>query len=414
MKSLTPLLLILLFACSNPASNQQDSSVPVPKRIPANLSPVPLPQSKAGAQQGEPFLFTSPDGEVYLSWIETTDSLTHRLQFARLADSAWTTPVTIASGRNWFVNWADYPQMATDGEGHFMATWLQKSGKGTYAYDIMMSTSNGGVIWTDPVTLNEDGKEAEHGFVSIAPYPGKGFLVSWLDGRLTKPMPAGSHDHEGHGGGAMTLRVATFDTAGRKTGESEVDNRTCDCCQTSIAVGSSGPVVVYRDRSENETRDIWKASMLDGKWQTPEPVSLDQWIINGCPVNGPHLEVNGNRAAVAWFTSAKNSAGVYTAFSSDGGRSFREKIRVHDSLPLGRVDLVLADSSTAMVSWMEGGQILARAVHADGETGPVYFISKNSAARSAGFPQMTLSGKKLVFAWTDADTKRIMTAVMVL
>jgi hypothetical protein len=154
--------------------------------------------------------------------------------------------------------------------------------------------------------------------------------------------------------------------------------------------------------------------MLDGKWQTPEPVSLDQWIINGCPVNGPHLEVNGNRAAVAWFTSAKNSAGVYTAFSSDGGRSFREKIRVHDSLPLGRVDLVLADSSTAMVSWMEGGQILARAVHADGETGPVYFISKNSAARSAGFPQMTLSGKKLVFAWTDADTKRIMTAVMVL
>ena len=403
MKAITAILCVAVLSC-NPGEKKSDNPLAINADHTLILSP-------SIDESGEPFLFTDPYGKVYLSWIEKSDSNTHRLVFSMLEDSSWSTPATISSGENWFVNWADYPQFASDGLGHFIATWLQKSGKGTYAYDIMLSSSTGGKQWTAPFKLNEDGKEAEHGFVSIVPYPGKGFAVSWLDGRNTKPMPAGSHDHEGHDAGSMTLRAAILDLMGKKISESEVDNRTCDCCQTSLALSSDGPVVVYRDRSGDETRDIWTARMQNGKWQEPQPVSVDKWVINGCPVNGPRLDMSGSTAAVAWFTSANDSAAVYASFSTDGGKSFGGRIRIHDSIPLGRVDLIVADENSAVVTWMEGGKILLKKVRADGTSGKTRLIAVNNAARSAGFPQLTRKGEKMVIAWTDAANKRIQTIV---
>jgi hypothetical protein len=176
-------------------------------------------------------------------------------------------------------------------------------------------------------------------------------------------------------------------------------------------MGPGGPVVVYRDRSNNETRDIWTTRMENDQWQEPQPVSRDNWVINGCPVNGPHLETLGNAAAVAWFTSANDSASVYTAFSADGGKTFGQRIRVHDSIPLGRVDLVLADEKTAIVTWMEGGKILLKKIQADGSSGNVHLVGVNSGARSAGFPQLTRMGEQLVIAWTDVAGKKIRTVV---
>ena len=49
---------------------------------------------------------------------------------------------------------------------------------------------------------------------------------------------------------------------------------------------ADGPVVVYRDRSEQEIRDISIVRLHDGKWSQPSSVFEDNWKINGCPVNG--------------------------------------------------------------------------------------------------------------------------------
>lgn len=367
---------------------------------------LPLP-SDSTLDQGEPFLHTDPRGALYLSWIETLDSATHRLQYARWQDGGWSGPITIAQGRDWFVNWADFPQFAADGNGHFIATFLQKAGPGTYAYNIMMTRSSNGTDWTEPQVLHNDGKEAEHGFVSIVPNA-DGFLLSWLDGRRTNPMPAGAHEHDHHDAGQMTVRAAQLDTAGKKIWEDEVDERTCDCCQTSAAMGSEGPMVLYRDRSDQEIRDIYLARRVAGRW-TSSVLHADGWEINGCPVNGPHIETRGAVVAAAWYTEAGKKPGVYLNWSSDGGNQFGERVAIHDSVPLGRVDLVLADDSTAFVCWMEGNQILARRAGSAGSLGAIQVIGRNSPKRSAGFPQVSIAGQELFFAWTDADTRRIKT-----
>ena len=51
------------------------------------------------------------------------------------------------------------------------------------AYDVLLSRSrDGGFNWRAPVLVNTDGKQAEHGFVSLWPQSRDSIGVAWLDG----------------------------------------------------------------------------------------------------------------------------------------------------------------------------------------------------------------------------------------
>jgi len=191
-----------------------------------------------------------------------------------------------------------------------------------------------------------------------------------------------------------------------------LDNRTCDCCQTTSALTSNGPIVVYRDRSEDEIRDISIVRLVNSEWTAPQSVFSDNWKIAGCPVNGPRVDVIGNSVAIAWYTAAGGNAEVKVIFSSDGGASFGKPLRINDGETIGRVDLVLLDESHAVVSWMEGATIKAMNIDSNGKKGEPIIIAKSSESRSSGFPQMTRSGNQLIFAWTVDEEKNIKSAYL--
>ncbi len=366
--------------------------------------PIPTPTTTGSA---EPFLFTDASDQVYLSWVEKQDTITF-FKYARLQDSVWTIPQVIATGTDWFVNWADYPMVAAQGQD-MIAHFLKKSGSGTFAYDVNITTSADGAMWSTPRVLHDDLKQAEHGFVTLLPYE-ENYLVTWLDGRNTVMEGMENMDHhEGHQG-VMTLRGAMLDREGRKLDEWELDSRTCDCCQTTAAVTDKGPVVVYRDRSDEEIRDIAIVRQVNGQWKEPKVIYSDQWKIAGCPVNGPRADAIDNTLVVAWFTAADNQPAVNVIFSEDAGETFEVPIRIDAGKTIGRVDVVLVDSNTAMVSWMEGVEIKAISVHRDGKKGVPISIATSSDERSSGFPQMTKAGNQLIFAWTDAREKVIKAA----
>jgi len=367
-------------------------------------------ESPAQAESGEPFLFTYQDSIVYLSWIEKKEKES-TFKLSSLADNKWTTPVTIASGSSWFVNWADYPMMARNESG-FIAHFLDRSADGKFTYDVKFTMAKStDTTWADPKILHDDGKQAEHGFVSLVPYDDK-FFVTWLDGRNTVMEGMESMDHGHHG--EMSLRAAILDSKGNKLNEWELDTRTCDCCQTSAAITSAGPVVVYRDRSDEEIRDMSIVRLINGEWTSPKSIHNDNWKIAGCPVNGPRVSAIGNTLATAWFTMALDSAQVNVIFSTNNGETFGKAIRVDDGSPIGRVDIVLLDEQTAVVSWMEGTEIKAVKVRSDGTKEQSVAIAASSESRSSGFPQMTKAGDKLIFAWTDSKEKLIKLASLAL
>jgi hypothetical protein len=239
----------------------------------------------------------------------------------------------------------------------------------------------------------------------------------WLDGRNTKAAASTSDGHEhGHGGGAMTLRTAEFDPTGNLFEEMELDHRICDCCQTDAAMTTQGPLVVYRDRSEQEIRDIAIVRKRNGEWTKPALVHADNWKIAGCPVNGPAIATNGDNVAVVWFTAAEEEAAVNIAFSKDAGLSFSPPVRIDDGTPSGRVDVEMLNDNDALVIWLEdedqSASIRAVVVNEHGKIQDSAALVETSAARKSGFPILAKLKDHFLLAWTavEGDSTRVMTA----
>jgi hypothetical protein len=375
---------------------------------------VELLPSPAGTNSAQPQLSSSSRG-VILSWVER-EGQNATLRFAERTTTGWSAPHTVASGNDWFVNWADVPSVIRLANGTLVGHWLQKSGSDTYAYDVRLSYSkDGGKTWSPSLLPHSDGTKTEHGFASLFQMPGAGLGLVWLDGRAMKPQAGhGAHDEPS---GAMSVRFATFDGNWKQTAERAVDLRVCECCPTTAAVTSEGPIAAFRNRTEDEVRDIYVSRLENGKWTEPKPVHEDGWKINACPVNGPMLSARGPNVVLAWFTVNDEQGRAFIAFSQDAGRSFGAPIRVHDAGALGRVDVELADDGSAIASWIEladqGAQFRVRRVERSGTRSSSMTVSSLVGGRASGYPRIALSGDDIVFAWTDEAQRgsRVQTAV---
>jgi hypothetical protein len=358
--------------------------------------------SPAGAGSGEPFLAATRDG-VVLSWLEHIDGRLHALRVSTLEDNQWSPAVTVAQRDDFFVNWADFPTVQEVAPGVLAAHWLQRGGSGTYDYGIrVVHSSDRGATWSEPWTPHEDGTPTEHGFASFLPLGDRAWGIVWLDGREFH-APEGDQASE-----EMTLRFRSVSSEGTRAQEVLVDGRICDCCQTDAAVTSEGPLVVYRDRTEDEIRDIYVTRLVDGAWTEGTPVHGDGWNIAACPVNGPAAAARDEDVAVAWFTGAGDVPRVKVAFSADAGATFGAPVQVDDGNPAGRVDVLLAPDGSALVVWLERAgegvaEVRARRVWPDGRATPAATVASSSDARASGFPRMAVAGEgSVVIAWTDA------------
>ena len=353
----------------------------------------------AGAGSAEPHLASTTDGTVVMSWLEPSDRGTD-LRWSQLHGNQWEDPRTVASGDNWFVNWADFPSVEPISKSFWAAHWLVKRPGGTFAYDVAISISqDAGSTWTEAVIPHQDDTPTEHGFVSLFPWQDK-IGALWLDGRNMQPS------HDGHGHGGMTLRAVALDGDLARHWKKEVDGLVCDCCQTDVAISASGPIAVYRNRTEEEVRDIYVTRFLGGEWLPGVAVADDGWTIAGCPVNGPAVDAAMDDVVVAWFTAADGDSKVRLARSSDNGASFGAPLDIAADRPVGRVDVALLADGSALVSWLESasngaGEIRVRRATHQGVLGPALTVANTDAGRMSGFPQMVLSGNVVVFAWTD-------------
>lgn len=388
------------------ASPPPASSMAAPPEWAVAIEPI---ESPAPAGSAQPQLSVSARGTL-LSWIERSGT-TATLKFSERTGGAWTPARTVASGDDWFVNWADVPSVTRLANGALAAHWLQKSGSDTYAYDVRVShSSDDGKTWAPAVTPHGDGTKSEHGFGSLFLPPGAALGLVWLDGRAMKP------GHAGHGSGDMSLRYGAFGRDWKQVAETVVDTRVCECCPTAAAVTSDGPIVAYRDRGPDDTRDIYVARLENGKWTEGKPVHKDGWIFPACPVNGPALSARGRDVAIAWYTGVNGTPRSFAAFSSDAGRSFGAPILVDDNGSLGRVDVeLLADGSAAVtyiaVTPAKAAEFRMRRVERGGRASAPIVVAPIAAGRASGYPRMAADGKDLVFAWIDSAGPQIRTAV---
>jgi hypothetical protein len=395
----------------DPAPPPPVAAVPAPPRsITVEEMPNPaLPGS------GQADLGLGADGQVLFTWIDAGSEGSRELRMSRFEGQEWSVPVTVRFGGDLLANWADTPRVAGDDEGRLAISWPRLQGGTSEGYDVVVQvSSDDGRTWSAPVSPHRDGTQTEHDFPTLHADPAGGLGIAWLDGRANAAHGSGG----GHGGeGAQALMTATIAPDGTLGAERVIDPRVCDCCATASVRSGAAVVIAYRDRSDDEVRDISVVRLVGGEWAQPITIPGDGWKIAGCPVNGPAIAASGESVALAWYTSPESGARVNLAFSQDGGATVGAPLRVDDGAPIGRVDVVILPDGAALVGWVEGGasaeaSFRVRVVEPGGKPVSSAIVANVEAGRVGGFPRLVASGGVVIAAWTSksGDMTRVRTA----
>lgn len=361
------------------------------------------------APAAQPHVVADPARRRFvLSWQQrSADGCTTLSTATVIAPGAAIEPRPVASGCNWFVNWADFPNVAIADNGDWVTFWLERSGDAPYAYDIrMVRSSDDGRTWSAPFSPHDDGTQTEHGFVSMAAVGGDRVLVVWLDGRATaKPDhgASGADGHAAHGhAGAMQLRSAIVRRGGRIEAPALIDERVCSCCPTDLVRHGAAATVVWRDRDPAEIRDIYSATWSQGRWSRTTVVHPDRWYMPACPVNGPALAVQGDRRAVAWPTMQGERLTVAVQYL---GEPASRRVLEAGSEVLGRPDIVpWRDGFLAL--WLGAGPRRSTALKlawldARLEPRATLCLAELPPGRGTGMPRLAAFGERALAVWTE-------------
>jgi hypothetical protein len=366
-----------------------------PTTVPAAGRAVELP---TGERSSAPRLSARGD-RLVLSWTEPGGTEGPVLKFSVRSHGAWSAPGTAPADPHRALDTADVPGVVPLAGGGLAAHWTRKLDASLYARDLVVAvSSDGGATWGAPALPHHDGTASEHGMATIVASEADGrFGIVWLDGR------AGELSENGAGGTALYWA----DWNGTAFGpETLLDPRVCDCCKTSAASGPSGPIVAYRDRADDERRDIGIVRESEGRWSAPRLVHDDGWKLTACPTNGPAIGALGERAAVAWFTGASASPSVWAALSADAGGTLSAPARLDGGHPVGRVETAVLRDGSAAVVWLERAgdraEVRARRLAPDGSAAPPVTLAITGASKAAGYPRIVGEGERdVLVVWTD-------------
>ena len=333
-----------------------------------------------------------------LSWIERKSDGTARLQMASWNGLSFAKKSLIAQSKQMFANWADIPSLIEAPSGDLYAHWLNRISSKTYAYGVRIERSvNRGKSWNSLGWLHNDTSATEHGFVSLIP-EGRRVRAFWLDGRMmSKPK------------GKMMLRTAILDGDQIKE-ERVLDEDVCTCCPTSAVELSGGPIVVYRDRSHQEIRDISFILGSGRKWSEPTRLQADNWLMPGCPVNGASVATTGNLVAVSRFTVIHKKAQVILRLFKEGQIKSGKEIVLDKNVPIGRCATVCTTDSiyTVWIGLEKNQTVLWLAqVSPAGEIKRKITLTSIDGNRSSGMPRVILSSGYLWVSWTDSNRIRL-------
>ena len=333
-----------------------------------------------------------------LSWIERKNNGPARLQMASWNGLSFNKKNLVTQSKQIFANWADIPSIIEAPSGDLYAHWLSRISNKTHAYGIRIERSvNQGRSWNSLGWLHNDTSATEHGFVSLIP-ENRHVRAFWLDGRMMSNPK-----------GKMMLRTAIID--GEKIIDERVlDEDVCTCCPTSAVQLSGGPMVVYRDRSPKEIRDISFVLGKSRKWSEPTTLKMDNWLMPGCPVNGASIDTFGNLVAVSRFTVIQDKAQVILRLFNEGQMKSGKEIVLDKDIPIGRCATVCTKDSiyTVWIGFEKNQAVLKLAqVSLDGKIKRKMTLTPIDGSRSSGMPRAIFSGGYLWVSWTDTNQVRI-------
>jgi hypothetical protein len=340
------------------------------------------------------------DGSTVLTWLEPENDKTAALRYSFWRGGNWSAPATIVTAQLFSRHPSESPGVIALSKTNLITYWSQKPPNEkipTQEVDVYFAVSTDrGEHWTTPTIANVAGTGEESSYPSGAPVdPTHGALI-WLDGANWRKEKR------------VTLMSRFVQSDGTMTEATVIDPDTCTCCPTSMVKTDSGLLAAYRGHTSENIRDISLLKHVDGRWSQPSIVHADNWHFQGCPVNGPHLDVDGAAAALIWFSAPRDEPAVKVAFSDSGNSKFGAPVRIDEGNVIGRAQVVLLPGRTALAFWVENKsgttRLLGRRVHDGGTLEPSFEVVRGTGL---GYPHAVRSAKGAAVTWADEGSKTI-------
>ncbi|MGZ8399595.1 MAG: hypothetical protein ACXWWN_11215 [Gemmatimonadales bacterium] len=373
------------------------------------------------SQSADPALAIVPgSGDLMLSWIEG-DGKVWELYTAKSTDGGgkWSSPVRVAGGAEApdevHPHGESSPRLVVAPEGRVALVWpnnIAVPGRKWPAAMLRFARSvDGGLHWSNPITLNDDttGAMVSHQFHGAAWSGDSGLTVAWLDERgVAAQLASGSDGHAEHAAEPdASIYLATSPDFGRSWGPNRrAWDAACPCCRVSLARGRDGQALAaWRQHFPGNVRDVVIAVAGD-RSSEPKRVHRDDWAYAGCPHTGPAIATGSDGGVhVAWYTGKEGGVGVYYARQTAEGSG-------------PAVDLVtgrgLGVAHPAVVALPDGGALAAYDVAADGKrqislarllpSGSVGRRLVVEGSEEGKYPQLAvLNDSVVVVAWTRSN-----------
>ena len=301
--------------------------------------------------------------------------------------------------------------------------WTSKAANGT---KLMQSRSeDGGRTFAKATAVPGGDAAGNRGWENIAVDRHGRVYAVWLDHRELAQqdgaVAASHHDHASMStkpdGVAMAQRsklyVSSLDGA---VAPRAVTGGVCYCCKTALATSADGAVfAAWRHVYPGNIRDIAFTSSRDGgrTFTPPLRVSEDQWVLEGCPDDGPAMAVDAkNRIHIVWPTlvtekaaGAEPTIALFYATSADGRRFTPRKRLPTEGMP-HHPQIAIGQDGSLTMTWDEGanGKRRAAMLRTTVDAAAAEALARTPLGDGAVYPVVAVSGDAAVVAWTSGGS----------
>ena len=237
------------------------------------------------------------------------------------------------------------PKIAVARDGTILLTWTQVLPQ-KYSGNIRFARSiDSGQTFSPPITLNDDGRITSHRFDSLAIKGTGRAIVLWLDAR---DRDAAKEKGEAFSGVSI-YTVQSDDNGATFSTNRRFQQHTCECCRIATTWTSDGPLVLWRNIFDTNTRDFAIAN-LDKGWV--RRATQDEWQIDACPHNGGSIAIDGRgQLHLAWFTNGTARQGLF--YKRIEGNWQSQPRAIGNPAAQANHALVAADGKTVLLTWRE-------------------------------------------------------------
>ena len=314
------------------------------------------PQAAVGAKGEIHVVFGQKDGAIFHT-ISTDEARTFRA------------PVKIGALPKLALGMHRGPRIAIAGERVIVSAISHDGG------DLLAWTSTDrGVSWTGPATLNTAPKSAREGLHAMAA-SGERVAVAWLDLRNSGTELWGALSKNGGVSWEPDARIYQ-----------SPDGSICQCCAPSLAFGPRGELAAMWRNSLGGARDLYAAISSDGgtTFGPAAKLGTGTWKLNACPMDG---------GGVTFLRAEPGKP--FTVWRRDGTLYLARPGAPEESLGEGRDAAVAATPRGPVIAWQSKTGLLVRR---PGETARV-LDAKGGAASTAAAPD----GRFTVIVWESGS-----------